>query len=245
MNKKRQRKFIIAERRKEARAIKMELDELWKTTRVYVTPEKPIRDGWKRSFVIRYPHILSGQNSAARELLPILQSVAYCDRKDFIHKIHWPDGRRGWYWGPVEQHLRHISKRQYETLRPDLQQFFRKLSPWEMTSSIRWSRWWKFMMAPEYVFKKPYLYDLKVEKNYKDRVLLLDPDAESRKKELNEKLYGNSDLYDKKAKLLNFNNENHPGYRWRNKVANKIANKEFEQVKINKLRGGNDDDEQD
>lgn len=99
------------------------------------------------------------------------------------------------------------------------------------------------MMDPEYVFKKPHLYDLKVEKNYKDRVKLLDPDAESRKEELSQKLYGNSDLYDKKAKLLNFNNENHPGSRWKNKVANKIANKEFEEVKINKLRGGNDDDE--
>lgn len=221
----------------------MELDSLYKATRVWVAPEKPIRDGWKRSFVVRYPHILSGQNAVAQELLPLLNSYAYCDRKDFIHKIHWPDGRRGWYWGPVEQHLRHISKRQFELLRPDLQQFFRKLSPWEMNSSIRWSRWWKFMMDPEYAFKKPHLYSLKVEKHYKDRVRLLDPDAEARKEELSQKLYGNSDLHDKKAKLLNFNNENSHGKKWKNRAMEKAFGKEFEEIKINKLRGGNDDDE--
>lgn len=237
---KRQRRFLIKERRSEVRKIKTEMDEAREQAYQYVDAEVPIRDGWKREFVVRYPHIMSGQNAVARELLPILQSVAYCQRKDFIHKIYYPDGYR-WYWGPVEQKLRHISKRQFESLRPDQQQFFRKLSPWEVSSATRWSRWWKFIMDPEYVFKKPYLFTLKVKKHFKTRVRVLDSEAESKYKKLHDKLYGTSDVYDHKAKLLNWNNENSHGKKWKYREQERVFGKEIKQEIQEVKKGGIDE----
>jgi len=243
MNRKRQRKFIIKERRKEARKIQTELNAYYRNPSHWVEPDRPIINKhrpWKRSFKIRYPHISSHHNKIAREVLPLINNYTYCEDKRFIEWHRLAFGYK--YSTEITQRLSWIDGRTFDKLTAEQQEFFNPVPWWKLDFSLR--QYWARLRvdARYYEFKRPYLYDFKIEKNYLERVRVFDPVEESKHQENRERFYGTSDMYDKKAKLLNFNNENHPGYRYRDRVANKIAEKEFNEIKIDKIRGGNDDD---
>ena len=245
MNKKRQRKFIIKERRKEARKIQNELDAHrdYQRSLGWAKPERPIINRyhpWKRSFKLRYPHIMSHANKIAREMLPLINNFAYSKNKKFVEFHNLAFGYK--YAIPISQKLSWIDGRTFDKLNAEQQEFFNPVPWWKLDFNIR--QWGARLRidARYYEFKRPYLFDFKVEKNYVEKVRVFDPVEESKYQENRERFYGTSNMYDKKAKLLNYNNENSHGKKWKNFAEEKVFGRESKKEIHEAMRGGEFDE---
>ncbi len=152
----------------------------------YADLNPPIRSGWVRSFVIR-PFVKDRKEyKTIVALLPLIQNEVVCDNKEFVLPK-----RRHKKARPIEQNLRSLTDKQYEALEPDQQRFF--------TPVWKRHRYWKTLYR-SWEFNKSQWLDFSIKPHYIRRVKLFDADIEKEMNEINDRLWGKENLYQRYAK---------------------------------------------
>lgn len=152
----------------------------------YAPLDPPIRSGWERSFVFR-PHVKTYKEyKVLQSILPHIQNVVVCDNKEFV-----TSKRRRRKAKPVEQSLRALSDKDYFSLEPSQQKYF---SP-----SWRRHRYWHTVYRV-WEFNRPQWLDFSIKPHYITKVKLFDADIVKEMEEINDRLWGKENLYQRYAK---------------------------------------------
>lgn len=220
IDRRRQRRFDKEDAEAELRKIWREQERLWmaKRTKNWIELEKPERRGYVRFFVLRQDIAKSKEANFYNLLLKHIQEYVYCRDKKFLRKDY-----KTKKMVPIEQYLKPIEHKDWNKLNFSEKQKACFDKRWKQN---KFGKGGKFV----YEFIKDWMFVMKIEPYYITKKLILDPQLESRYKEIQNKIDNNNlwpKIYHQKGKKY--------GYSWKDKTKNDLIEKIMDKYIIEEI----------
>lgn len=182
------RKEFLKSKEKEVINLQKRLNVLYRAKRNlgYVKLDPPIRKGWERTYALRHDLKSHRDYKTLLTVLSRIQSPLVADNKDFILPK-----RRHRRAKPLEQTPNCLSDKDYYALEANEQRYFAPV--WKKY------RYWNTLYRV-WEFTKPQFLVFSVKPYYIKEVRLFDQDIEIEIKEINDRLWGKENLYQRYAK---------------------------------------------
>ena len=152
----------------------------------YAPLNPPIRAGWERSFTFR-PFVKTYKEYKILEtILPLIQNTITCDNKEFVLPK-----RRHRKAKPLIQNPLSLMDKDYYKLELSQQKYFSPV--WHK------NRYWSGTYRT-WEFNRPQWLDFSIKPHYITKVKLFDADIVKEMEEINDRLWGKENLYQRYAK---------------------------------------------
>lgn len=169
-------------KQKEAIRLIKKMDELSKLMRgqPWIPLEVPERAGWQRYFIVRPDIARSPQGPRLERLLnKHLQNVVRSPRKDFKKQNY-----KTKVWEPIEQRLKMITKKDYDTLSPAEKNMFSYMK-------IKRKGWPTGVWYEEcFIFDKEWQFEMRIKPYYYTHRQVVNGDLERQYQEVSDQFYG-------------------------------------------------------
>jgi hypothetical protein len=156
----------------------------------WVELEKPIRDGWVRTFTLRDDFTRRSDKDTYEDLLNIINNKCYCSNKSYLKKNYQTKKMM-----PIEQYPNELNQSEFDKIPDRLKKFFYKSVEvgYYAFSSYKYEK-------IKYKLIDTYMFVYKIEKHYKTKIKLIDRNLESEYSRLSNFLSRNNldtEYYDK------------------------------------------------